>query len=77
MCIFSLDTKGILPKSVQLHVSVLLGMFVLDSFHLHVSCMFTVLNLLSDSRKSASCTHVSAVLHALSALTPTSFVANK
>ena len=76
-CVPSPGTRRESCQNLFSYMSVCSWVFVLDSFHLPVSWMFTVLNVLSDSRKSASCTHVSAVLHALSALTPTSFVANK
>ena len=60
--------KGILPRFALQHVNVLPGMTLLSLlswliyFHQYFYC-----------RKSASCTHVSAVLHALCALAPATF----
>jgi hypothetical protein len=60
--------KGILPRFALQHVNVLPGMTLLSLlswliyFHQYFHC-----------RKSASCTHVSAVLHALCALAPATF----
>lgn len=56
----------LLPRFPLLHVNVLQGTFFLPKLSPLSSSLYSY-------RKSASCTHVSAVLHALCALAPAAF----